>query len=179
MGDLFMADKFDESLREMAFSGYGEYMEYLFACVNMALDEQLDRMKLFFATGKGGYKNVLYPDLEVASEICAKSIRDFQYKEDEDEQKDEGDSEGEEELSEDLFALFGDFVAESSGNQKGIEEEDFTTTKSRMEYIASRAEKTIEQGISMPFYEVCKKMNMDTFTIFCFAGGILSSTQTD
>lgn len=174
-----MADKFDESLREMAFSGYGEYMEYLFACVNMALDEQLDRMKLFFATGKGGYKNVLYPDLEVASEICAKSIRDFQYKEDEDEQKDEGASEGEEELSEDLFALFGDFVAESSGNQKGIEEEDFTTTKSRMEYIASRAEKTIEQGISMPFYEVCKKMNMDTFTIFCFAGGILSSTQTD
>lgn len=174
-----MADKFDESLREMAFSGYGEYMEYLFACVNMALDEQLDRMKLFFATGKGGYKNVLYPDLEVASEICAKSIRDFQYKEDEDEQKDEGDSEGEEELSEDLFALFGDFVAESSGNQEGIEEEDFTTTKSRMEYIASRAEKTIEQGISMPFYEVCKKMNMDTFTIFCFAGGILSSTQTD
>ena len=174
-----MADKFEQRLSNIAFSGYGEYMEYLFACVNMALDEQLDRMKLFFATGKGGYKNVLYPDLEVASEICAKSIRDFQYKEDEDEQKDEGASEGEEELSEDLFALFGDFVAESSGNQEGIEEEDFTTTKSRMEYIASRAEKTIEQGISMPFYEVCKKMNMDTFTIFCFAGGILSSTQTD
>ena len=85
-----MADKFEQTLREKAFSGYGEYMEYLFACVNMAMDEQLERMKLFFATGKGGYKNVLYPDLEVASDICAQSIRTFQYKE-EDNQKEDSD----------------------------------------------------------------------------------------
>ena len=37
-----------------------------------------------FATGKGGYKNVLYPDLEVASEVCAQSIRDFEYEDDAD-----------------------------------------------------------------------------------------------
>ena len=70
-----MTDKFDGNLQETAFSGYGEYMEYLFACVNMALEEQLERMKLVFATGKGGYKNVLYPDLEVASEICVQNVR--------------------------------------------------------------------------------------------------------
>lgn len=172
-----MADKFDENLRETAFSGYGEYMEYLFACVNMALDEQLDRMKLFFATGKGGYKNVLYPDLEVASEICAQSIRDFQYKDGE-EQDEDGDSLEEDGMSEDLLALFGDFVTETSGGNES-EKKESTTAKSRMEYIASRAKKTVEQGINLPFYELCKKLNMDTFTIFCFTSGILASTQTD
>ena len=172
-----MADKFDENLRETAFSGYGEYMEYLFACVNMALDEQLDRMKLFFATGKGGYKNVLYPDLEVASEICAQSIHDFQYKDGE-EQDEDGDSLEEDGMSEDLLALFGDFVTETSGGNES-EKKESTTAKSRMEYIASRAKKTVEQGINLPFYELCKKLNMDTFTIFCFTSGILASTQTD
>ena len=172
-----MADKFDENLRETAFSGYGEYMEYLFACVNMALDEQLDRMKLFFATGKGGYKNVLYPDLEVASEICAQSIHDFQYKDGE-EQDEDGDSLEEDGMSEDLLALFGDFVNETSGGNES-EKKESTTAKSRMEYIASRAKKTVEQGINLPFYELCKKLNMDTFTIFCFTSGILASTQTD
>ena len=177
MWGIFMADKFDENLRETAFSGYGEYMEYLFACVNMALDEQLDRMKLFFATGKGGYKNVLYPDLEVASEICAQSIHDFQYKDGE-EQDEDGDSLEEDGMSEDLLALFGDFVTETSGGNES-EKKESTTAKSRMEYIASRAKKTVEQGINLPFYELCKKLNMDTFTIFCFTSGILASTQTD
>ena len=177
MWGIFMADKFDENLKETAFSGYGEYMEYLFACVNMALDEQLDRMKLFFATGKGGYKNVLYPDLEVASEICAQSIHDFQYKDGE-EQDEDGDSLEEDGMSEDLLALFGDFVTETSGGNES-EKKESTTAKSRMEYIASRAKKTVEQGINLPFYELCKKLNMDTFTMFCFTSGILASTQTD
>ena len=47
-----MADKFDKALQEKAFSSYGEYMEYLCACVNMAMDEQLDRMKLIFPLEK-------------------------------------------------------------------------------------------------------------------------------
>lgn len=174
-----MADKFEKALSDQAFLGYGEYMEYLFACVNMALDKHLDRMKIFFSTGKGGYKNVLYPDLEVASDICAQSIRDFQYKENENEQEGEDDGLEMEGMSEDLFALFGDFVTETSGEENESIEEDFSTIESRMEYIASRAEKTIEQGRKLPFYELCKKLNMDTFTVFCFTSGILASTQTD
>ena len=173
-----MADKFDKALRETAFSGYGEYMEYLFACVNMALEEQLERMKLVFATGKGGYKNVLYPDLEVAAEVCNKNIRDFQYKNAENGQEIDEDKRGTEELPEDLLALFGDFVNETSGMEEK-KEEDFGTAQSCMEYIAYRAEKTLEQGIAMPFYELCQKLNMDTFTVFCFTSGILASTQTD
>lgn len=175
-----MADKFNENLWKTAFSGYGEYMEYLFACVNMALDEQIERMKLVFVTGKGGYKNVLYPDLEVASEICTKNVRDFQYKEHEDEKEENiADDESElDDISDDLFALFGDFVKETSVEDE-TEKEEAMTAQSRMEYIASRAAKTVEQGISMPFYELCQKLEMDIFTVFCFAAGILSSTQTD
>ena len=171
-----MADKFEEKLRNTAFLGYGEYMEYLFACVNIALNEQLERMKTFFSTGKGGYKNVLYPDLEVASEVCIQSIREFEYK------KDENESENvesvEEEFPEDLLVLLDDFVKETSLEEEK-KEDTFLTMESRMEYIASRAEKNIEQGIELPFYELCKKLNMDYFTVFCFASGILSSTQTD
>ena len=48
-----------------------------------------------------------------------------------------------------------------------------------MEYIALRAAKSVEQGIHLPFYELCQKVDMDTFTVFCFVSGILSSTQTD
>ena len=173
-----MADKFDKNLQETAFSGYGEYMEYLFACVNMALEEQLERMKLVFATGKGGYKNVLYPDLEVAAEICTKHIRDFQYKENTEETigHEEDDIEG---ISQELFELFGEFVKETFENEEVEPKEREMTMESRMEYIASRAKKTVEEGLALPFYELCQKMNMDTFTVFCFAAGILSSTQTD
>lgn len=173
-----MADKFEQRLSNTAFSGYGEYMEYLFACVNMALDEHLERMKLFFATGKGGYKNVLYPDLEVASEICAKNVRGFQYNNDNAELEEDNAETEEDGLSEDLLALFGDFAKESSKEEKKMEEE-FLNTGSRMEYIAGRARKTVEEGISLPFYDLCQKLNMDTFTVFCFASGILASTQTD
>ena len=149
-----MTDQFEQRLSDTAFSGYGEYMDYLFACVNMALEEHLERMKIFFATGKGGYKNVLYPDLEVASEICAKNVRDFQYRNDDvnEEENDESEEDG---LSEDLLALFGDFVKESSKEEEKIEEE-FLNTESRMEYIAGRAKKTVEQGVSLPFrHKVC------------------------
>ena len=173
-----MTDQFEQRLSNTAFSGYGEYMDYLFACVNMALEEHLERMKIFFATGKGGYKNVLYPDLEVASEICAKNVRDFQYRNDDEnnENKEEMEEEG---LSDDLLALFGDFANEIAVEKEEKKEEDFLNAESRMEYIAGRAKKTIEEGISLPFYELCQKLNMDIFTIFCFASGILASTQTD
>ena len=73
-----MADRFDLSLNNIPFQNYGEYMEYLFACVNMAMEAHLTQMKAVFATGQGGYKNVLYPDLEVASDICSQRIRSFQ-----------------------------------------------------------------------------------------------------
>ena len=175
-----MSDKFKREQSNIAFSGYGEYMEYMFACVNIAMDEQLKRMKVFFASEKGGYKNVLYPDLEVAADICAQSILEFNMKELQAEQEQqEVIEEMEEDLPEDLLALFGDFVQGASDEETENDNEEFTTIESRMQYIASRAKITVEQGIELPFYELCRKLDMDIFTVFCFASGILASTQTD
>lgn len=171
-----MGNRFDRSWIQEPFSGYGEFMDYLFACVNIAMDEHLDKMKLFFAAGNGGYKNVLYPDLEIAADTCNQRIREFQYNEKQEESDEDSEMES---MPEELMSLFGEFVKEESGKEEFGTGEDYDTAKSRMEYILSRAEKTLEEGISLPFYELCCKLHMDTFTVFCFASGILASTQTD
>ena len=170
-----MADRFDLSLNNIPFQNYGEYMEYLFACVNMAMEAHLTQMKAVFATGQGGYKNVLYPDLEVASDICSQRIRSFQNVE---EVKSEESNDME--ISDELLSLFEDFIEqENSENKNDISKSNSYTSEDYLNYIQERAELTIEMGIQLPFYTLCKKRNMDTFTVFCFASGILASTQTD
>ena len=171
-----MADKFDGAFVKTPFRDYGEYMEYLFACVNLAMEEHLTQMKRVFATGQGGYKNVLYPDLEVAADICAERIERFRFMGEEEDTLDVQEEDSS--LSEDLLSLFGSFAEETApAAAKAAEEEE--TPESRLAYIAQRAEATLEAGISLPFYALCKKLEMDPFTVFCFACGILASTQTD
>ena len=57
---------FDMSKRDVPFSGYQEYTAHLFACVDIRLAAYIDRMMRLFANGNGGFKNVIYPDIEVA-----------------------------------------------------------------------------------------------------------------
>ena len=169
-----MTDKFDRSFAETPFRDYGEYMEYLFACVNLAMEEHLTQMKRVFATGQGGYKNVLYPDLEVAADICAERIERFRFIEEDTLDMQEEDSG----LSEELLSLFGSFAEETAPAAAEAAKET-ETPETRLAYIAQRAEATLEAGISLPFYTLCRKLEMDPFTVFCFACGILASTQTD
>lgn len=169
-----MADRFDLSLNKIRFSNYGEYMEYLFACVNMAMEEHLNLMKVMFATGQGGYKNVLYPDLEVAADICAERISRFQNIGAEVKQEEINDVE----ISDELSALFADFVTQDTSAKKNERSEN-RSAEEYLNYIQQRAERTIEEGVDLPFYTLCKKRNMDMFTVFCFVSGILASTQTD
>ena len=169
-----MVDRFDWSYAEEPFRDYGEYMEYLFACVNLAMDAHLTQMKRVFSTGQGGYKNVLYPDLEVAADVCTERIEQFRAAGEEQVQP---SGEEEAQISDELLALFGNFAG-------GVEQEDDERDEDRsaaqmLEYIAQRAEKTLAAGTSLPLYELCKKLEMDSFTVFCFAAGILASTQTD
>lgn len=169
-----MTDKFDRSFAETPFRDYGEYMEYLFACVNLAMEEHLTQMKRVFATGQGGYKNVLYPDLEVAADICAERIERFRFIEEDTLDMQEEDSG----LSEELLSLFGSFAEETAPAAAEAAKET-ETPETRLAYIAQRAEATLEAGFSLPFYTLCRKLEMDPFTVFCFACGILASTQTD
>ena len=171
-------DKFNSEREGEPFSGYPEYMDYLFACVNSRMDQYLEEMKGLFASGQVGYKNVLYPDLEIAHTLCQEKIHLFsaeaaRYSED-------GEVEQTAQLGDELMALLGDYaaemgVAESEESQGGREPD----CEEMMAYIEARAEKTLEAGIALPFYSLCKKMEFEYFTTFCFACSILASTQTD
>ena len=72
-----MAVKYDEKLREKPFGSYNEYMQYIFDCVNTSIDRYLNGMKDVYANGEGGYKNVLYPDLELAAEMSRSQVERF------------------------------------------------------------------------------------------------------
>ena len=69
--------KFSEQNRNQPFADYNEYMTYLFATVNSTLDEYLANMKITFASEQGGYKNVLYPDLEIAHDVAKNHVSSF------------------------------------------------------------------------------------------------------
>ena len=173
-------DKFDRKLEGEPFSGYPEYMDYLFACVNSRMDLYLEEMKGLFASGQGGYKNVLYPDLEIAHTMCQEKIHIFSSETVRDSEDEETGEEQPAELSDELMALLGDYAAEmatvASGEKHSVREPD---CEEMMAFIEMRAEKTLEAGIALPFYSLCKKMEFEHFTTFCFACSILASTQTD
>ena len=173
-------DKFSRELEGEPFDGYPEYMDYLFACVNSRMDQYLEEMKGLFASGQGGYKNVLYPDLEIAHTMCQEKIHLFSMEPVRDSEDEESGQEPAAELSDELMALLGDYAAEmgtaASGESQSVREPD---CEEMMAFIEARAEKTLEAGIALPFYSLCKKMEFEHFTTFCFACGILASTQTD
>ncbi|MCR5486504.1 MAG: ATP-binding protein [Lachnospiraceae bacterium] len=196
-------NRYDESLKTVPFRDYDEYMQYIFDCVNTAMDAYLAQMKILYSSGDGGYKNVLYPDLEVAGDVCRFQVTRFRKDEEGKGEEEEGggsaldelneieeDEEDEdEEEDEDLMSLLGAFSSFSDGEEEaeegdgGVEaalaEEGGMEVKNRVAFVEERARITAESGISLPFYELCRKLSFEPFTVFCFACGILSSTQTD
>ncbi|WP_024865159.1 ATP-binding protein [Butyrivibrio sp. FCS014] len=216
---------YEDGSRDKPFKSYNEYMQYIFDCVNGCLDAYISKMKVTFANGEGGYKNVLYPDIELAGDAC-KNRLSASYKErlgvseetsgtatallteensdsgkggdDEDDlfslfgSGDSGssssDDDDDDEIDNDLMALLGSFAADNPVDEEVVEEsrvwdviEEDTKIPviERLKIIDARAEATVQNGISLPFYELCKRLNFEPFTKFCFACGILSSTQTD
>ena len=218
---------FDESNNNKPFRDYNEYMQYVFDCVNGCLDAYISKMKVTFANGEGGYKNVLYPDIELAGDACKNRLEDSYRRrdkgesasviqEEEEEKKEEssgpipdlfgdffgssGDEEAaqsededDEEIDDDLMKLLGNFAAENNIEEteavlaekesgdiwEEIEKDTRIPVLDRLRVIDERAEATLAQGIELPFYELCKRLKFEPFTKFCFACGILSSTQTD
>lgn len=223
-------DIFDKEKTALPFGSYEEYMEYLFTCVNEGLNRYLAELKKVYATGQGGYKNVLYPDIEVAHDTCMEKIGRFLERQEEEsgqvlasrageeasgafdagQEAETGGTEsgtaGEpEEDGIDFNALFADFIQESNekfgqmadenagrsggisgyGDMSGYDgaygygRPEPPTMEEMIEYISRRAQLSKEQGISLPFYEICRKLEYQDFTVFCLACAILSSTQTD
>ncbi|MBQ9438516.1 MAG: hypothetical protein IJU50_09300, partial [Lachnospiraceae bacterium] len=187
--------KYEKSLRNVPFKNYGECMDYFFDCVNRSLDLYLADMKTVFASGQGGYKNVLYPDLEIASDVCKAKLENFELaggQSTEEGGEDEAEEDDDESMAidEELLDLFSDFsgsvsadeeekAGEEKASAKGSSSSAPKNTRDIMEYIGDRAVATLIAGIRLPFYELCKKLNFSIFTVYTFASAVLSSTQTD
>lgn len=160
--------------REKPFESYQQYNNYLFACVDMRLSHYIGGLMGLFANDNGGFKNVLYPDIEIARDLCEKQLADFCFKVSSDGNENESGMETvtpapDDELD-DLFAEF----KENSEFQNQISE---LSAADCMDYISARAKLT-DNSISMPFYQLCSKLELSGFTTFCFACAVLSSTQT-
>lgn len=205
-----MAKKFADSEKNKPFRDYEEFMSYLFAAVNSSLDEYLKDMKITFASDQGGYKNALYPDLEIAHDVAKNKLHKFmsdgednsevipKQETEEVESDDElmgllsgfssSASEEEEDMDEDLMSLFNSFSTDSD-NKENKSSDPFSSNtmnvsiglaaKESIEFILERAKLSSANGIRMPFFELCQKLDFSTFTIFTFACAVLSSTQTD
>ncbi|MCD8068662.1 MAG: hypothetical protein LUE87_07215, partial [Lachnospiraceae bacterium] len=98
----------------------------------------------------------------------------------EDASADDGEDPGLED--QELLDLFADFsmasldVKESGSGQDGGEAQ---TMEQMIDYINARAALSVKQGISLPFHDICRRLDFEDFTVFCLACSILSSTQTD
>ncbi len=185
--------KYDKKLQDKPFQDYDEYMQYVFHCVNTALDQYIDVMKATYANDQGGYKSILYPDIEIAGDTCRSQIDRFYNGIDADEAdagdsseetEDEAEAEEEEEsVDEELMSLLGAFSVNRDEPKKtaAVHSADDTgmTLTEKLEFIEERAAATVEAGIPLPFYTLTRKLKFEPFTVFCFACGILSSTQTD
>ena len=107
---------FDREQKSDAFDSYESYMEYLFACVNEAINRYLQRLKEIYATGQGDYKNVLYPDLEIAHDTCKEKLGQFRMRGEErqgaekaeETEEAKGTKDGQESFDPALLELFGE-----------------------------------------------------------------------
>lgn len=107
--------KFSEEYRHKAFTGYSEYMDYIFACANIQLAEYIQGLKSKYATGQGGYKNIMYPDIEIAYQLCDTKIQQFFVQKEEtaggkDESGDDVEDEYKEEIDDELADLLQGFA---------------------------------------------------------------------
>lgn len=187
-----MSTAWMEKMEKQPFSDYNSYMSAMFAIVNDSMDQYIEELKAVFANEQGGYKNVLYPDLEIAHDLCKEEVSRYYQQLSQSAEQAVGETENEE----DALALFedldlGDLFASADAPQGEKKEKDRATLADEMKQQAraltpaekirqmdTRAELTLENGVSLPFYELCRKLSFEPFTVFCLVCGILSSTQT-
>ena len=161
--------RFSDELRETPFSSYQEYTEYLFAGVNGQLSRYIEGLMELFAAANGGFKNVLYPDIEIAHDLCRKQLSDFAAGEPEEKETDIFDG-----FDEELGALFSDFSAEPVKKEKDGE----VSVEDALAYVRHRAALTDVKQTPLPLYQLMQKLDFSPFTEFAFACALLSSTQT-
>lgn len=181
------------------FADYGDYVDNLFYCLNTNISAYLEKMKTVYSAGNGGYKNVLYPDLEIAGDLAEMKLSEFKNRSRtgvSDPGEGGADAEAEAEAEDDdmaidneLLALLTEFgVDETASESEPAAETPSATampdnknmsTEDWMRQFEERGDATVEAGIHLPLHELARKLGFEPFTLFTFACGVLSSTQTD
>ena len=172
--------RFRDELRNKPFESYDEYMDYIFACVDVRLSDYIENLMRKYAAGQGNYKNVMYPDIEIAHNLC--KDRMIQFIQSENKSYETEDDEEENEILEDdeeLMDLLNVF-ASAQVSQDETEEEETSSfgVEDMMSFIDARISITNINAVKLPFYELCKKLEFGHFSTFTLACAVLSSTQT-
>ena len=185
--------KFRDELKSIPFESYEEYMSYVFACVNYRLTDYIEGLMRKYDAGQGQYKNVMYPDIEIAHDMCSENVYRFFNEGTDDSTGEEADiEENIEEVFDDEFkdilSSFGESEDEEDEEDIGEDEDgqaeehtrkDKTMTVENMfSFIDSRLAATDTERVKLPFYTLCKKLELGHFSVFALAAAILSSTQT-
>ena len=163
---------FPPEKQESAFSSYEEYTRCLFACVDNCLSAYIKDLMSLFAVEGGGFKNILYPDIEVAHDLCEKHLSDFAASQN---SFDQAEFEPSDDVDPELSELFHSFFEESSAPESTQE----TNIEDLLAYVSHRAEMTNLTQVPMPLWNLFQKLEFAPFTIFAFTCAILSSTQTN
>ena len=116
--------RFREELKNVPFESYTEYMDYIFACVNFRLSDYIEGLMRKYDAGQGNYKNVMYPDIEIAHDLCSDRMMQFM---NEDMEGDEGNEElpqVDQELNDLLsaFSLSDDLLGDGTYEEEESEE---------------------------------------------------------
>lgn len=188
--------RFREELKNKPFEDYNEYMDYIFACVNFRLSDYIEGLMNKYDAGQGNYKNVLYPDIEIAHDLCSDHMIRFMQEDARDDEETEMElPEINQELN-DLLAVFDidedteDDLADSKQDGMdfadllgaGSEKTDLSAfripVEEMMDFIDARLAVTDTTQVMLPFYELCNKLGFGHFSTFALASAVLSSTQT-
>ncbi|MCL1806948.1 MAG: ATP-binding protein [Oscillospiraceae bacterium] len=163
-----LKELFAPELADTPFESYGQYAESLFACVDCRLSDTIGEMKTVFASGDGGYKNVLYPDLETAHDRVLKRLAEIGAS-----SSDELPEPGE---TEDLSALDGLFAGFAGEPAQTAPE---TLNLSAADMLAHTQSRAAASDVPLPLYFLCRKLELSPFAAFCLACAVLASTQTN
>ena len=176
--------RFEAELQSQPFSGYDEYMDYIFACVNYRLADYIEDLMSKYDAGQGNYKNVMYPDIEIAYELCNHRLTEFCNDTGTGEEypnaSEQEDQNGIDQLDDSLRSLLSAFGGQSDEEEElsGDEAETAMTVEEMLSFVDARIAVTDTDAVKLPFYELCRRLSFDHFTIFALACAILSSTQT-
>lgn len=191
---MSLREKFCAEWKRKPFADYSEYMDYIFACVNYRLSDYIEGLMKKYDAGQGNYKNVMYPDIKIAHDLCLDQTMRFTQK-----KSAISDSGGENiaesgkdtleggedttEIDRELVELLGAFRMNADGEKHdtvkdGGEGAIDLSIEEMMDFIDERLAVTDTSDVKLPFYELCRKLGFGHFSTFALACAVLSSTQT-